>query len=137
MQLHAGQSRDGALFHHKLWSASFRSNLPGHVINRREVGLTGFFWRSANTDENHLSRANRFACIGGVGDLFILGGLGQDFFQVLFIDGNFAGIQLVDTVFINIGAENFVAGCGQSSETRSWRSSMKPFERKWGFGNES
>ncbi len=114
MQLYAGQRGNGALFHDELRAAGFGGDLPGDVVDRREIGFAGILGGSADTNENDFAGADGFAGVGGVDDFLFPDGLLKDFAEVLLVDGNFAGFQLVDAIRVDVGAKHFVARRGEA-----------------------
>src|SRR2546429_3066375 len=58
--------------------------------------------------------ANGFARIGGVGNAPRFTRGSENLFQVLFVNGHAAGLELGDAVAINVRADDFVPGLGKA-----------------------
>ena len=93
---------------------SLGGDLAGDVVDGAEIGFAGFFGRSANADEDGVAGADGVSDVGGVGDFAGFARRGQDFAEVELVDGDFAGVEHGDAFGVDVGADDFVAGFGET-----------------------
>ena len=67
-ELEPGARRHSALLDDEFGRFRFRGDLPGNVINRRKVCLTGILRRSSDTDEDGIPSADGFTGVRGIGN---------------------------------------------------------------------
>src|ERR1041385_3325625 len=123
---------------HQLRSFRFPSNLPGHMVDSREVGLAGFLRGSPDANEDGFPCANRFTGVRSVGNVAGLPRGGENLLEVLFINGHAACLELGNALFINVRANDFVtrfrkAGSGDQPDvsTSDDRKTQKRTSLSW------
>lgn len=90
------------------------SDLSRHLINCGKIGLAALLGRRPDTDENGITRADSFACVGCIENAACLSCRRQNFFQVVLVDRNLSGQQALDAVRIDIRACYFMARGGKA-----------------------
>ena len=115
LQFETRTRRNGAFLNDQLGRTRLRGDLLGAVINGGKVGTAILTRRSTYADEDGVAEADGFAGVGGVGDSASFRGGGENFVEVLFVNGDLAGFQLRDTRGINIRADDFMAGFREAS----------------------
>src|SRR6266852_9590022 len=101
-----------------------------------EVGLAALLRLSAHTDENYVTGANSLSRIRGVRDFLFSDRALQHFVKVLFIDGNFSCLQLIDACFVNIRA-HYLVSCGREARARHQPYITAPDHRQPHFAHSS
>jgi len=89
--------------------------LPGDIVDGRKVCFTRILRWSADTDEDGVPSTDGFTCVGGIGNFSSLVGGRENLIEVMFVDRHSAGVELCDTLAIDIRANYLVSCFGKTS----------------------
>ncbi len=113
-EFESGAGGDGAFFDDEFGRFCFRSDLPGYVVDGGEIGFAGILRRSSHTDEDGVSGADGFTGVGGIGDPSGFVGGRKNLIEMMFVDWDAAGIELGDTLAIDVRTNHVVPRLGET-----------------------
>ena len=93
LQFEPGTRGNCAFFDYQLRGSRFFGDLTRDMVYRGKIGFAILFGGRAHANEDRVAAANSFGCVGGVGDPASLFCRGQNHVQMLFVNGDFAGVQ--------------------------------------------
>ena len=116
LQLDASAGRHRAFFDDEFGRTRLSGYLLCHVVDGGKIGAAVGARRSANTDEDRVTKANCFTGVDGIGNFSGFAGRNKNFIEMLLVDRHLAGFQLSNAACVDVRADHIVS---RFSKTRA------------------
>ena len=116
LQLDASAGRHRAFFDDEFGRTRLSGYLLCHVVDGGKIGAAVGARRSANTDEDRVTKANCFTGVDGIGNFSGFAGRNKNFIEMLLEDRYLTGFQLSNAACVDVGADHLVS---RFSKTRA------------------